>query len=261
MDTLMNSAKAKLMIVDKVMELEGIVQKGELLKRAMPDRRILRENTKEILLETLTPNNFDIKYNKLVLKQGSRHFQSVFSKYPLLEHTNYHLFIKSKYTNVLLGLCSDGLRKDKAETADLHYSQHSICYNCSNGCLYRDGMFESGSSHLTKGQKELELILRITDSEMLILLGKNVVCRCELGKFKEGKLFLHLLLRTEGDSVEIDRDKFVVMEDGQLVDPPSKEWQEKIDEDIEISEHAEERDVTAEINQDSMPQIDIQSSQ
>ena len=49
-------------------QLEATPAKGELLKRAIPDRRILRENTKEILLETLTPNNFDIKYNKLVLK-------------------------------------------------------------------------------------------------------------------------------------------------------------------------------------------------
>jgi hypothetical protein len=38
-------------------------------------------------------------------------------------------------------------------------------------------MFESGSSHLTKGQKELELMIRVTDLEMLILLGKNVVTR------------------------------------------------------------------------------------
>jgi hypothetical protein len=199
------------------------VQKGELLRRALPDRRVLRENTKEILLETLAPSHFDIKYNRFSLKQGSRHFQSVFSKYPLLEHTNYHLLIRSKYTNVLLGLCTDALRKAQA-APDLHYSHHSICYNCSNGCLYRDGMFESGACHLTKGQKELELVLRITDSEMLILLGKNVVCRCELGQFRGGKLFLHLLLRTEGDSVEIDRDKFVVLEDGQLVDPPSRQW-------------------------------------
>jgi hypothetical protein len=63
-------------------------------------------------------------------------------------------------------------------------------------------MFESGSSHLTKGQKVLELILRVTDMEMLILLGKKVVCRTNVQNFKkDGKVFLHLLMRTQGDSI------------------------------------------------------------
>jgi hypothetical protein len=53
MSTLQSSVKARLMISEKVMELEGVVQKGELLKRALPDRKILKENTKEILLEVL----------------------------------------------------------------------------------------------------------------------------------------------------------------------------------------------------------------
>jgi hypothetical protein len=62
-------------------------------------------------------------------------------------------------------------------------------------------MFESGSAHLTKGQKVLELILRVTDLEMIILLGKNVVCRTNIQSFKKGRLFLHLLMRTEGDAI------------------------------------------------------------
>jgi hypothetical protein len=33
-----------------VADLEGIVQSGELLKRALPDRKVLKENTREILL-------------------------------------------------------------------------------------------------------------------------------------------------------------------------------------------------------------------
>jgi transcriptional regulator len=46
MDTLQKSVKARLLIGEKVMELEGVVQKGELLKRALPDRKILKQNTK-----------------------------------------------------------------------------------------------------------------------------------------------------------------------------------------------------------------------
>lgn len=57
-------------------------------------------------------------------------------------------------------------------------------------------MFESGSSHLTKGIKELELILRVTDSELLILIGKHVVCRTNIESFKKDKLYLHMLMRT-----------------------------------------------------------------
>lgn len=68
MNTLQQSIKARLLISEKISELEGIVQKGELLKRALPDRRILKENTKEILLETLNNNLFDIKYNRIEIK-------------------------------------------------------------------------------------------------------------------------------------------------------------------------------------------------
>lgn len=51
-------------------------------------------------------------------------------------------------------------------------------FNCTNGCVYKDGMFESGSSSLTKGQKELVLKMRITSTnELLIMLGKNILCR------------------------------------------------------------------------------------
>lgn len=50
MATLQNSVKARMTILERVGELEGVVQKGELLKRALPDRRVLKENTKEILL-------------------------------------------------------------------------------------------------------------------------------------------------------------------------------------------------------------------
>jgi hypothetical protein len=92
------------------MELEGVVQRGELLKRALPDRRVLKENTKEILLEPKTANVFEVKYNKVTVKENSRNFQSVFSKYPLIEHTNYHLLLTSKYTNILLGLCGEDLK-------------------------------------------------------------------------------------------------------------------------------------------------------
>lgn len=68
-------------------------------------------------------------------------------------------------------------------------------------------MFESGSAHLTKSKKNLELILRVNDTEMLILMDKNVVCRTKLKQLAKSTLYLHMLMRTEGDSFEIDSDK------------------------------------------------------
>ena len=94
----------------------------------------------------------------------------------------------------------------------MHYNIHALTYNCSNGCIYRDAMFESGSAHLTKSKKNLELILRINDSEMLILMDKNVVCRTKLKQFAKNTLYLHILMRTEGDSFEIDSDKMNTFE-------------------------------------------------
>lgn len=73
-------------------------------------------------------------------------------------------------------------------------------------------MFESGSAHLTKSKKNLELILRINDSEMLILMDKNVVCRTKLKQFAKNTLYFHILMRTEGDSFEIDSDKMNTFE-------------------------------------------------
>jgi hypothetical protein len=73
-------------------------------------------------------------------------------------------------------------------------------------------MFESGSAHLTKSKKNLELILRINDSEVLILMDKNVVCRTKLKQFAKNTLYLHILMRTEGDSFEIDSDKMNTFE-------------------------------------------------
>jgi hypothetical protein len=60
--------------------------------------------------------------------------------------------------------------------------------------------------------------------ELLILLGKNVVCRTNVQSFKkEGKLYLHLLMRTQGDAIEIDRDKFTAApEERETRAQPSK---------------------------------------
>ena len=88
---------------------------------------------------------------------------------------------------------------------DKHYSKESIVFNCTNGCVYKDGMFESGSSALTKGQKELVLKMRITSTnELIVLLGKNVLCRQKLDNLSQRnqddeestKFYLHILLRT-----------------------------------------------------------------
>ena len=149
--------------------------------------------------------SFDIRYNRVELKTSNTKYKSVFSKYCLIPNTNYHLLIKCKYTNFIVGVCKEKLKVNSDDKNDLHYRELSITYNCSNCCVYRDGMFESGSHTLTKGQKQLELILNITQSEMIILIGKNVVCRTALNGLAGSRLFLHLLMRTKGDSVEIDQ--------------------------------------------------------
>lgn len=46
MEVLSKGVKAKMLIQEKVTSLEGMLEKGELLKRALPERRILNENTK-----------------------------------------------------------------------------------------------------------------------------------------------------------------------------------------------------------------------
>jgi hypothetical protein len=60
--------------------------------------------------------------------------------------------------------------------------------------------------------------------EMLVLLGKNVVCRTNVEGFKkDGRIFLHLLMRTQGDAIEIDRDKFTAVPEMNEPEPlPSK---------------------------------------
>lgn len=43
---------------------------------------------------------------------------------------------------------------------------------------------------------------------MLILFGKNVLCRTHIENFrKDSNLYLHILMRTQEDAVEIDRDR------------------------------------------------------
>lgn len=120
-----------------------------------------------------------MKYNKCRLTRNSRQYISIFSKYPIVPHVLYHLNFSTKYTNVMLGVCTEGLVEraqfdqdqsgvSEGESAvgefDQHYSKDSLVFNCTNGCVYKDGMFESGGSGLTKGLKELVLKLRITST-------------------------------------------------------------------------------------------------
>lgn len=48
----------------------------------------------------------DLKYNKCAMAKNCRQYVSIFSKYPLLPHLVYHLNFNTKYTNVMLGVCS-----------------------------------------------------------------------------------------------------------------------------------------------------------
>ena len=97
-------------------------------------------------------SNFDIRYNRGELQKSSNSYLSLFSKYQLIPNSSYYLNIKSKYTNIMIGVCKHRVTEKKTE-GDLHYDENSLAYNCSNGCIYRDGLFESGPNCLTKGMK------------------------------------------------------------------------------------------------------------
>ena len=59
---------------------------------------------------------------------------------------------------------------------------------------------------------------------MLILIGKNILCRSNIEGFrKDNRLYLHILMRTQGDSVEIDRDRSTGLQDhDEVLVEPSK---------------------------------------
>ena len=80
----------------------------------------------------------------------------------------------------MVGVCKLAAKTMKSEVRDLHYNENSITYNCSNGCIYRDGIFQSGSNCLTKGLKEVELVLSITEQEITWMLGKQLISRASL---------------------------------------------------------------------------------
>jgi len=44
-------------------------------------------------------------------------------------------------------------------------------------------MFESNQNNLLKGKKSLDLVVQVTSTEMLIMTGKNLVCRAALKQF------------------------------------------------------------------------------
>jgi hypothetical protein len=160
MDLLNRSPKARLLISQRITDLEGVLSEGELLKRALPDKTISVDEGKEVILEAVTPGHFDVRYNRARLEAGSRSYQSVVSKYPLACEGSYRLSARSKYGNLMAGVCTEEVRRVK-DKADLHYHEGSLVFNCSNGCVYREGMFESGDAGSTKGQKELDLLLQL----------------------------------------------------------------------------------------------------
>ena len=53
----------------------------------------------------------------------------------------------------------------------------------------------------------MDLILQVTSSEMLLLLGKKLICRTSLKDLADSALYLHILMRTKGDSIEISMDQ------------------------------------------------------
>ena len=104
------------------------------------------------MLLDATNSNFDIRYNRAELLNNNSSYTSLFSKYQLIPNSSYYINVKSKYTNVMLGVCKHRVTEKKSDF-DLHYDENSLVYNCSNGCIYREGLFESGPNCLTKGMK------------------------------------------------------------------------------------------------------------
>ena len=145
----------------------------------------------------MNESKYDINYFKATLKASSTKHVSFYSKYFIVPHTTYHMVIKTKYSNVMVGVCTEKLKTRNPQN-DLHYDLESIVYNCANGNTYRDGMFFSGSNSAIKGLNDIVLKLRITDEEVLVMTKNDVLMRTPLGNLK-GTLFLHVLARTKGD--------------------------------------------------------------
>lgn len=66
-------------------------------------------------------------------------------------------------------------------------------------------MFISGSNEGVKGLNELNIKLRLTDSELFIMTKKKVLTRERVGKLGKN-LYLVCMARTVGDSFEIHCD-------------------------------------------------------
>ena len=110
------------------------------------------------------------------MSKNSSKYYSVFSKYPLLSHTTYHISIKTKYTNIMVGVCGEKVKE--IANKDLHYDTDSVVYNCSNGCVYFDGQFKSGvAGSFTKNCKELIFKMKLTSDEMILTTNKEVIAR------------------------------------------------------------------------------------
>lgn len=63
----------------------------------------MQEGGKEILLDDRN-KNYEIRYNRAEVKESSKGYQSVLSKYPLITLNNYFVKLNCKYTNVIIGV-------------------------------------------------------------------------------------------------------------------------------------------------------------
>lgn len=159
-----DNKKAINVISKKISEIEGVLTSGKILRKVLPDHRVLKSDVKEVLLEeALDSSNYQINYYKAALNVSSLKYLSIFSKYSAVPHTTYHIAINTKYSNIMVGVCSEKV-KTEGSGLDQHYEMESIVYNCSNGNTYRKGMFFSGSNAAIKGLHELVLKLRVTDT-------------------------------------------------------------------------------------------------
>ena len=72
----------------------------------LPDKRIVNSKVREILLEEgKNSGKYYVRYHQAEILENTSKFCSLFSKYPILTHTTYHVSIKSKYTNIMIGVC------------------------------------------------------------------------------------------------------------------------------------------------------------
>jgi hypothetical protein len=110
-----------------------------------------------------------------------------------------------------------------------------VLFNFANGNTYRDGMFVIGNNTAVKNINQVNLQLKITNTELLLMTAKQVLLRTSKTHLT-GPLYMLMEARVEGDSFEVYCDTDVCYTDEEVL--PMGESVEQ--EQNEIIENREE---------------------